>query len=172
MVPTGTSRVTSAPFRPVFRPPAPSAPGAVSGGVLGAALPDQDRARVDDLSAVHLHAEHLRVRVAAVARRAAAFLVCHYPVSFLERRRVTFLGASAGVSSTSATASGWTVSALAFGVAFFLGSALPRPLFGFAVCLTSSSYSVAGPTPPTAMIWSAVRCARPPWWTLTRFFDL
>src|SRR6266550_7953506 len=43
---------------------------------LGAALPDQDRARVDDLSAVDLDSEHLRVRVAAVARRTAALLVC------------------------------------------------------------------------------------------------
>src|SRR5947209_15993557 len=43
---------------------------------LGAALPDKDRARVDDLSAVDLDSEHLRVRVATVARRTAALLVC------------------------------------------------------------------------------------------------
>src|SRR5258708_2767875 len=44
---------------------------------LGAALADQDRARVDALAAVDLHAQHLRVRVPAVARAASTFLVCH-----------------------------------------------------------------------------------------------
>src|SRR5438094_6383570 len=43
---------------------------------LRPALTDEDRAGVDQLSTVDLHAELLRVRVAPVARRAAAFLVC------------------------------------------------------------------------------------------------
>src|SRR3989440_6430759 len=42
---------------------------------LRPALADQDGARGDDLPAVDLDPEHLRVRVAAVARRAAALLV-------------------------------------------------------------------------------------------------
>jgi hypothetical protein len=42
-----------------------------------AALPDEDHPRRHVLAAEHLDAEHLRIRVAAVARRAQAFLVCH-----------------------------------------------------------------------------------------------
>src|SRR2546430_6377220 len=42
---------------------------------LRPALADKDGACADDLAAVDLDPEHLRVRVAAVARRAAAFLV-------------------------------------------------------------------------------------------------
>src|SRR6266571_8499386 len=49
---------------------------AASGRDLRAALADQDRSGVDELSAVDLHPEHLRVRVAAVARRTSALLVC------------------------------------------------------------------------------------------------
>src|SRR5438270_392905 len=52
-------------------------PDARARGDLGPALADEDGARGDDLSAVDLDAEHLRVRVAPVARRAAALLVCH-----------------------------------------------------------------------------------------------
>src|SRR5713101_4115155 len=48
-----------------------------AGRDLGPALADQDGPRVDDLTAVDLDAEHLGVRVAAIARRAATFLVCH-----------------------------------------------------------------------------------------------
>src|SRR4029077_20073705 len=44
---------------------------------LGAALADQDRARVDALAAVDLDAQHLRVRVPTVARAASTFLVRH-----------------------------------------------------------------------------------------------
>src|SRR5882724_10489345 len=44
---------------------------------LGAALADQDVARQDLLAAVALHAQALAVGIAAVARRAACFLVCH-----------------------------------------------------------------------------------------------
>src|SRR5690348_14032433 len=43
---------------------------------LRAALADEDRAGVDQLAAVDLHPEHLRVGVAPVARRAAALFVC------------------------------------------------------------------------------------------------
>src|SRR5207249_2337653 len=45
---------------------------------LRPALADDDLARVDQLAAEDLDAELLRVRVAAVAGRAAALLVCHY----------------------------------------------------------------------------------------------
>ena len=41
---------------------------AFTGRDLGAALADQDGARADELPAVNLHAEHLRVGVAAIAR--------------------------------------------------------------------------------------------------------
>src|SRR4029079_6967690 len=44
---------------------------------LGAALANDDRAGRDDLAAEHLDAEHTEPRVAAVARRAAAFFLCH-----------------------------------------------------------------------------------------------
>src|SRR5581483_11073443 len=53
------------------------------GGDPAAALPDEDRAGVHVLAGVDLHAEHLRVGVAAVARRAAAFLVRHLLALFL-----------------------------------------------------------------------------------------
>src|SRR5262247_1485177 len=43
----------------------------------GPALADDDRAGVDELSAVCLHAEHLGVRVTTVSRRASALLVGH-----------------------------------------------------------------------------------------------
>src|SRR3569832_1324365 len=44
---------------------------------LGAALAHDDVAAFDGFAAEQLHAEHLRVRVATVARRTACFLVCH-----------------------------------------------------------------------------------------------
>src|SRR5947209_5683977 len=44
---------------------------------LRAALADDDRSGVDELAPIGLDAEHLRVRVAAVAGRAAALLVRH-----------------------------------------------------------------------------------------------
>src|SRR5690606_20292052 len=50
---------------------------------LGAALADDDVAGLDGLAAVHLHAEVLRVGVAAVARGTYALLVCHDCVSCL-----------------------------------------------------------------------------------------
>src|SRR5215470_11730624 len=49
----------------------------LSGIHLGAALTNQDVAGEDLLAAVALHAQALAVRVAAVARGAACFLVCH-----------------------------------------------------------------------------------------------
>src|SRR5262245_6862189 len=51
---------------------------------LGAALPHDDRARAHQLPAVTLDAETLRLRVAAVARAAACFLVCHDGFLFLD----------------------------------------------------------------------------------------
>src|SRR5690348_3211131 len=43
----------------------------------GAALANQDRARIDALAAVDLDAQHRRVPVPTVPRAASAFLVCH-----------------------------------------------------------------------------------------------
>src|SRR5690606_10655912 len=50
---------------------------------LGAALADDDVAGLDRLAAVHLHAEVLRVGVAAVARGTYALFMCHDCVSCL-----------------------------------------------------------------------------------------
>src|SRR5690606_29721118 len=50
---------------------------------LGAALADDDVAGVDRLAAIDLHAEVLRVGVAAVARGAYALFMCHDCVSLL-----------------------------------------------------------------------------------------
>src|SRR5207253_2177702 len=44
---------------------------------LRAALADDDRSAADELAGEPLHAEHLRLRVAAVARRALSFFVSH-----------------------------------------------------------------------------------------------
>src|SRR4051812_32086748 len=48
---------------------------------VGAALADDDLAGLDDLTAEALHAEALGVRVATVAGRRCALLVCHVVVS-------------------------------------------------------------------------------------------
>src|SRR4051812_20824075 len=56
---------------------------ALAGLEAAAALADDDLAAGDGLAGEHLHAEALRVRVAAVAGRAEALLVCHYSVSSL-----------------------------------------------------------------------------------------
>src|SRR6266566_1592501 len=123
------------------------------GADLRASLADQDRARVDQLATIDLHAQHLRIRVAPVARRPAPLLVCHYLVSFLAVRRVDFFG---GCTVSSTTGSSSTASAL---VADFLtawrcarparGAALARP-FGLAVLAVSSFSSFGRPTPPMA----------------------
>src|SRR5262245_38872340 len=49
----------------------------VTGVHLGAALTDQDVAREDLLAAEALHTQPLALRIAAVTRRAACFLMCH-----------------------------------------------------------------------------------------------
>src|SRR4051794_31946384 len=54
---------------------------ALAGLEAAAALADDDLAAGDGLAGEHLHAEALRVRVAAVAGRAEALLVCHYSES-------------------------------------------------------------------------------------------
>src|ERR1700712_1420087 len=59
--------------------PAPAAPQ--TGVEGGAALADDDLAGLDDLAAEALHAEALSVRVATVAGRRGALLVCHVGVS-------------------------------------------------------------------------------------------
>src|SRR5579862_635752 len=53
-----------------------------AGAEARAALAHDDHPGGDVLAGEELHAEHLRVRVAAVARRAQAFLVCHQWLSF------------------------------------------------------------------------------------------
>src|SRR6476619_3875753 len=50
---------------------------AAAGVEVGAALPDDDLAGVDELAAVALHAEALGVRVPTVLGRGCALLVCH-----------------------------------------------------------------------------------------------
>src|SRR5205085_4415712 len=52
--------------------------GAGAGAEARTALPDEDHPRRHVLAGEELHAEHLRIRVAAVPRRAEAFLVRHY----------------------------------------------------------------------------------------------
>src|SRR5204863_9164416 len=51
--------------------------GARAGAELRPALADEDHPGLDLLAGEDLHAEHLRVRVAAVPRRAESLLVCH-----------------------------------------------------------------------------------------------
>ena len=48
-----------------------------AGVILRAALADDDPAGGDELPAIHLHASILRIAVAAILARAAAFLMCH-----------------------------------------------------------------------------------------------
>src|SRR5215211_4137377 len=57
-------------------------PGAVAGPEPRAALAHDDLAAPDPLPGEHLHAEHLRVRVTAVAARSKSLLVRHQ-LSFL-----------------------------------------------------------------------------------------
>ena len=81
-------------------------------GGTRAALADDDHPGLHVLAGEDLHAEHLRVRVAPVPRRAESFLVCHYSSSSflaaagfargrLLRRRLGFSAAS-GFSAVSA----------------------------------------------------------------------
>src|SRR5713226_3627460 len=58
-----------------------------SGLVLGTTLPYQDGAGVDQLPAEALDAQPLAVRIAAVCRGAAAFLVCHKIILFEKKCR-------------------------------------------------------------------------------------
>src|SRR5207237_4999401 len=51
--------------------------GAVAGAEARSALADEDHPRGHVLAGEHLHAEHLRIRVATVPRRAESFLVGH-----------------------------------------------------------------------------------------------
>src|SRR5260370_24527183 len=59
----------------------------VSRLVLGAALAHQDCAGVDELSAEALDAQPLAVRIAAICRGAAAFLMCHKVILFSKKCR-------------------------------------------------------------------------------------
>jgi len=99
------------------------------------------------------------------------FLCANYSVSFLDRRRDAFFGDSAFSPATGSLFSSATSAVGA--AAFFLGVALARPfVFVFVFVSACSLSAVSRPMPPTAMISSAVRCARPPRCTRTRFFDL
>src|SRR6266851_8170587 len=50
--------------------------------MLRAALANEDGARINELSAEALHSQPLTVRIAAVCRGAAAFLMCHDRILF------------------------------------------------------------------------------------------
>src|SRR6202521_5584591 len=87
--------------------------------------------------------------------------MCHYLVSFLRGTRFAGLSSATG-DATSAFAAAFArglAGALALGSAAVEGSVLVLVL-------------VSPVKPPTAMISSAVRSARPPWCTRTRFLDL
>src|ERR1700719_3196576 len=112
-----------------------------AGSDPGSALPDQDVPGLDGLAAVDLDSEHLGVRVATVAGRTAAFLVCHYFSS---------LTAFAALAARGVRAGFWP------------------DLWASA----SGSVSLSAFAPPNGRISSAVRSARPPRCTRTRFFDL
>jgi hypothetical protein len=56
-----------------------------AGLMARAALAHEDRACVDELAAEALYAEPLSVRIAAVCRGAAAFLMCHDEFPFFLR---------------------------------------------------------------------------------------
>src|SRR2546427_10389489 len=62
------------------------------GADLRASLADQDRARVDQLATIDVPAQALRMRVAPVARRPAALLVCHLLGLLLGRAPCRLLG--------------------------------------------------------------------------------
>src|SRR6185312_15304805 len=72
----------------------------LAGVHLGAALADQDVARQNLLAAEALHAEALAVGIAAVARGAACFLVCH-------RTTPVALSAQATICSILTTVRSW-----------------------------------------------------------------
>src|SRR5207248_5080080 len=61
--------------------------GAVARTEARTALADEDHPRRHVLSGEELHAEHLRIRVATVARRAESLLMCHL-VLLLRKRRL------------------------------------------------------------------------------------
>src|ERR1700674_1177761 len=87
--------------------------------------------------------------------------MCHYLVSFLRGTRFAGLSSATG-DATSAFAAAFArglAGALALGSLAVEGSVLVLVL-------------VSPVKPPTAMISSAVRSARPPWCTRTRFLDL
>src|SRR5438876_629142 len=56
--------------------------------MFGATLACQNRAGVDEFAAEALDAQPLPVRIAAVCRGAAAFLMCHDLILFQKKRRV------------------------------------------------------------------------------------
>src|SRR5207248_11272954 len=64
-----------------------AATGALARAELRAALPNEDHPGLDLLTGEDLHAEHLRVRVAAVPRRAESLLVCHLSLLLFRRDR-------------------------------------------------------------------------------------
>src|SRR5579859_7655570 len=114
----------------------------------GSALADDDGAGVDRLAGVDLHPEHLRVRVATVAGRAASLLVRHYFSSF-------------------ALALAAALVARGLRAAFLAGLSSSASRFSFSAALDSAALAL-----PKGRISRAVRSARAPRCTRTRFFDL
>src|SRR5665213_749809 len=113
--------------------------------------------------------EHLRLGVAPVAGRPAAFLVSHYMVSLVVL--VFFAGASAVASAFASAPAAPSPAGLAF-LAILAILAVPAFAAGLASVFVAASVPVASVRPPIAMISMAVRSARPPLWTRTLFFDL
>src|SRR5207302_9804907 len=127
----------------------------------GSALPHEDRAGANGLAAVDLHAQHLRVGVATVAGRAAAFLVCHlstYFLSCLERREARLGFSSTTSASVSVSVSVSVVAAVSAttGSASSLALRFGRPLALAGLASSSISVPVGTVRPPTARISRAV----------------
>jgi hypothetical protein len=70
--------------------------------VLGAALANQNRARIDQLPSEALYAEALAVRIAAVCRGAATFFVCHDAIPFRDSNFVKAILFRIGLNCTRA----------------------------------------------------------------------
>src|SRR5690349_7569362 len=124
--------------------------GALAGAELGPALADDDHPGLDLLAGEDLHAQHLRLRVADVPRRAESFLVRHYSVSSF----------SAGFSGLGFAA------AFGFGAAFGLASAAGFSATGFSAAAFSALGLAAAFAPPIEVISIWVSFARWPVWRL------
>src|SRR5580765_2376853 len=88
-----------------------------------AALADDDHPGLHVLAGEHLHAEHLRIRVAPVARRAKSLLVRHYSAFSVAGFLVVVLGLGFAAAAGFGLA-GAVVFGLAAAAGFGLGAAL------------------------------------------------